>query len=74
MDWTGAMAGCLARGPALAWCIAAPACVGLCGAELEVFQAVLGKQVEITRTEHIISGARRCAYQICSRRRRASKS
>ncbi len=54
-------------------CDAANACVGLCGAELEVFQAVLGKQVEITRTEHIISGARRCAYQICSHRRQAAK-
>lgn len=50
-------------------CDAANACVGLCGAELEVFQSVLGEKVEITRTEHILSGARRCAYRVCSKKR-----
>jgi predicted ArsR family transcriptional regulator len=46
-------------------CAAATACTGLCARELEVFQAVLGDEVKIQRVEHIIAGARRCAYQIC---------
>jgi predicted ArsR family transcriptional regulator len=31
---------------------------------LEVFRALLGPGVEIERIEHILSDARRCAYQI----------
>ena len=49
-------------------CSAATACIGLCSVELDVFQAVLGKHVAIDRTEHIISGARRCAYKVRNRR------
>ncbi len=45
-------------------CSAATACTGLCAAELSVFQSVLGKEMKIERTEHILSGARRCAYRI----------
>ncbi len=45
-------------------CSAATACTGLCAAELSVFQSVLGKESNIERTEHILSGARRCAYRI----------
>jgi predicted ArsR family transcriptional regulator len=45
-------------------CAAAVACTGLCGKELEVFQAVLGEGVVIERTEHIVAGARRCAYRV----------
>ncbi len=45
-------------------CAAAVACTGLCAKELEVFQAVLGTDVTVTRTEHIVAGARRCAYQV----------
>ena len=45
-------------------CAAARNCTGLCQAELEVFQAVLGEDVEIERTEHIPQGARRCAYRV----------
>ena len=45
-------------------CAAAAACTGLCGAELDVFQAVLAEAVEITRTEHIVAGGRRCAYEV----------
>lgn len=45
-------------------CAAAAVCTGLCRAELEVFQSVLGPRVEIARTEHIISGSRRCAYRV----------
>lgn len=47
-------------------CAAAAACTGLCAREMEIFQAVLGEAVKIDRVEHIISGARRCAYQISS--------
>lgn len=45
-------------------CAAAVACTGLCGKELEVFQAVLGADVVIVRTEHIVVGARRCVYRV----------
>jgi predicted ArsR family transcriptional regulator len=45
-------------------CRAARACTGLCRQELEVFQAALGRDVLIERTEHILAGARRCAYHI----------
>jgi predicted ArsR family transcriptional regulator len=45
-------------------CAAATACVGLCAKELEMFQAVLGEGAIVERTEHIISGDRRCVYQI----------
>ena len=45
-------------------CAAAVACTGLCAKELEVFQAVLGESVTVTRTEHIVAGARRCAYRV----------
>jgi predicted ArsR family transcriptional regulator len=44
-------------------CAAAKTCTGLCDREQAVFQAVLG-QVAIERTEHIVSGARRCAYRV----------
>jgi predicted ArsR family transcriptional regulator len=47
-------------------CRAAAACTGLCRQELEVFRAVLGRQVVIKRTDHILAGARRCAYSIHS--------
>ncbi len=39
-------------------------CTGLCAAELSVFQAVLGINVEVTRGDHILAGARRCAYRV----------
>ena len=45
-------------------CAAATACTGLCGAELEVFRAVLGNAVEVERCEHILQGDRRCAYRV----------
>ena len=46
-------------------CAAAVACTGLCEKELEAFQAVLGEGVIVNRTEHIVAGARRCAYRVC---------
>ncbi|GAA5663011.1 hypothetical protein Brsp07_01488 [Brucella sp. NBRC 14130] len=45
-------------------CAAADACQGFCRAELQVFRAVLGPDVSVNRTEHILAGARRCAYVI----------
>lgn len=45
-------------------CTAAEACSGLCASELEVFRRVLGPDVEIDRTDHILAGARRCAYRV----------
>lgn len=53
-------------------CAAAAACQGLCRSELAVFQAVLGDDVIVERTEHILAGARRCAYRI-EKRGRAEK-
>jgi predicted ArsR family transcriptional regulator len=48
-------------------CAAAVVCTGLCAKELEVFQAVLGPKVLVERAEHIVAGARRCAYRVVSR-------
>lgn len=45
-------------------CAAATECQGLCRAELELFQDVLGPDCVVERTDHILSGARRCAYRI----------
>jgi len=43
-------------------CAAATVCTGLCERELQIFQQVLGHDIE--RTEHIVAGSRRCAYRI----------
>lgn len=43
-------------------CAAATACQGFCRAELDVFRDTLQAQIE--RSEHILSGSRRCAYRI----------
>lgn len=45
-------------------CTAARECQGLCSIEQQVFQAVLGDDVAVERTEHILNGARRCAYRV----------
>jgi len=45
-------------------CSAAKECTRLCANELAVFSDVLGDDVLITREEHILSGARRCAYRV----------
>jgi predicted ArsR family transcriptional regulator len=45
-------------------CTAATACTNLCAGELQVFQEVLGEGVRIERTDHILAGARRCAYRV----------
>ncbi|MCH6255417.1 transcriptional regulator [Puniceicoccaceae bacterium K14] len=48
-------------------CDAATACERLCSNELEIFRTCLGDKVTVERTEHIVSGARRCAYEIKSK-------
>jgi predicted ArsR family transcriptional regulator len=45
-------------------CVAAKSCQGLCREELGLFRAVLGTQVQVERTDHILAGASRCAYVI----------
>ncbi|WP_243655418.1 helix-turn-helix transcriptional regulator [Sphingobacterium sp. JUb78] len=47
-------------------CAAAKVCQGFCASELQIFQSVLGESVLVQRTDHIIAGARRCAYRIVS--------
>lgn len=45
-------------------CRAAQLCQGFCRQELRLFQEVLGKEIQVERTEHIQSGDRRCVYEI----------
>lgn len=45
-------------------CAAATACQNFCRAEIDVFRAVLGPDIEVTREEHIVAGGRRCSYAI----------
>lgn len=45
-------------------CAAAAACQGFCRAELAIFRDVLGTGCSVEREEHILHGARRCAYRI----------
>lgn len=50
-------------------CAAARSCQGLCREELRLFQQVLGRDVLVERTDHILAGARRCAYRIVTAQR-----
>ena len=45
-------------------CAAAKQCQKFCRSELEVFQRVLGPDCSVGRVEHMLAGARRCAYII----------
>jgi predicted ArsR family transcriptional regulator len=45
-------------------CAAAAACQGLCRSELKIFRTVLGSDVAVERIDHILAGARRCAYRV----------
>ena len=47
-------------------CVAAKACQGFCRSELNLFRDVLGPDASVEREEHILAGARRCAYRISS--------
>jgi predicted ArsR family transcriptional regulator len=48
-------------------CEAARACTGLCRTELDLFRATLGPDVEVERTQHLLSGDARCAYRVTER-------
>jgi predicted ArsR family transcriptional regulator len=50
-------------------CEAAESCTGLCRSELDVFQEALGPDAIVERTEHLLSGDRRCAYRITRAKR-----
>ncbi|HEY8915376.1 MAG TPA: metalloregulator ArsR/SmtB family transcription factor [Chitinophaga sp.] len=45
-------------------CSAAAQCVNICQSELRTFRAILGDEVKIRRTDHIVSGDHRCVYRI----------
>ena len=45
-------------------CAAARSCQTLCRDELQVFRSALGKGARVERIEHLLQGARRCAYRI----------
>jgi predicted ArsR family transcriptional regulator len=45
-------------------CAAARHCQGFCRSELAVFRELLGTSANIEREDHILAGARRCAYRI----------
>lgn len=45
-------------------CEAAKTCQGFCKSELNTFKTVLGENIQIKRVNHILEGARRCAYKI----------
>ena len=45
-------------------CAAATKCLNFCRSELNLFEQLLKDLATVTREEHIIEGARRCAYKI----------
>ncbi len=45
-------------------CAAAASCRNLCRSELAIFRDVLGDGVRVERTDHVLAGARRCAYRV----------
>jgi predicted ArsR family transcriptional regulator len=49
-------------------CAVATACSGFCRSELQLFRELLGPEVTVERTDHLLAGARRCAYRITPQR------
>ncbi|MET1113535.1 MAG: transcriptional regulator [Comamonas sp.] len=45
-------------------CVAARTCQGFCRSELQLFQEIVGPGARITREQHLLAGATRCAYRI----------
>lgn len=45
-------------------CAAASSCVNFCRSELQLFQWLFEGVATVSREEHIIEGARRCAYKV----------
>ena len=54
-------------------CAAATACQGFCATELDLFRSVLGADASVERTEHIVSGDRRCVYRVTAKPRKARR-
>jgi predicted ArsR family transcriptional regulator len=54
-------------------CAAATACQGFCATELDLFRSVLGTNTTVERTEHIVSGDRRCVYRVSATPERARR-
>ncbi len=50
-------------------CAAAATCQALCRSELAIFRKVLGERLVVERVDHILAGARRCAYRVSRTRR-----
>ena len=45
-------------------CAAASKCLNFCRSELNLFQTLLAPYATVVREEHIVEGARRCAYKV----------
>ena len=45
-------------------CTAAEACQQFCRSELNMFQELLSNRARVERVDHLLAGARRCAYKI----------
>lgn len=45
-------------------CAAAARCQNLCRSELRIFEDALGPAARVERTDHVLAGARRCAYRV----------
>jgi predicted ArsR family transcriptional regulator len=48
-------------------CAAASNCQQFCTSELKIFQRLFEHDATVTRTDHLLAGARRCAYKITAR-------
>jgi predicted ArsR family transcriptional regulator len=54
-------------------CEAAESCQSLCRGELALFQTVLGDDVTVERTHHLLAGDLRCAYRITPKPTRGNR-
>jgi predicted ArsR family transcriptional regulator len=45
-------------------CAAASKCLSFCRSELQMFQTLMSEVATVSREEHIVEGARRCAYKV----------
>jgi predicted ArsR family transcriptional regulator len=45
----------------------AQTCQHYCRCEIQLIRQTLGEQAEVTRTEYLLEGSRRCAYKIVKR-------
>jgi predicted ArsR family transcriptional regulator len=49
-------------------CSAATSCQQFCKSELDIFQRLFENEATVERTDHLLEGARRCAYKITAHR------